>query len=127
MRHLLIIMVLIFTSHGMQAQELTKEEKSKMTLTQQMQAKADTLTKQFDAQLSMTEKQYMLFRKKVHNFMMKRRALMARDMPTEKKNEILDTYYRQEAGEIRDILKGYQFEVYTDIRSQIQPRVQLKM
>lgn len=127
MKRLLILIILMFSGLSVQAQELTEKEKERMTLVQRVEAKADSLTKKFDAQLSMTEKQYMLFRKKAKNFMMKRRALMARDMPTEKKNEILDTYYRQEAGEMRDILKDYQFEVYTDIRSQIQPRIQLGM
>jgi hypothetical protein len=116
MKRLLLLLIFFCSVTAMQGQSFE----------QQMGIQADSLTKKFDAQLSLTEKQYMLFCEKVKVFMIKRRALMTKNLSTEEKNDRLKAMYAEEAGELRDVLKAYQFEVYQDIRSKLQPLVQLR-
>ncbi len=83
-------------------------------------AEAERITKEYNKQLALDGDQFVLFEKKVEEFLIKRAKIENRYTSKEK----LDMLFRMQAREtveMKNILTRPQLEVYRRIKSDIQP------
>ncbi len=91
-----------------------------------IESKAKELTKKYNEQLALRAKQYLLFQKKVEEYLYLSEEI--------KKNydgkEMLDRLYileQEEIGAMSNILTQIQWKLYKDIRPNIQPLTRVKV
>ncbi len=114
MRILLIGLALI-SSSLLSAQDVYTQENTEIH-----DAEAEKITKAYDVQLSLDANQFVLFEKKVEEFLIKRAKIEANYSGKYK----LDMLYRMQAREsveMKNILTRPQLEVYDRIKNEIQP------
>ncbi|PHR11979.1 MAG: hypothetical protein COA40_09535 [Aequorivita sp.] len=81
---------------------------------------AREITDNYDLELSMTEKQELLFQKKVAEFLIRRYKIEA-GLSGKEKLDVLYQLQQEETAEMRDILTQPQMDVYKKIKPSIQP------
>ncbi len=83
-------------------------------------AEAERITKEYQKQLSFTGDQFVLFEKKIQEFLIKRSKIEERYTGKDK----LDMLYRMQAREtveMKNILTRPQLKVYRRVKNEIQP------
>jgi len=82
--------------------------------------RADALTETYNAELALTSKQELLFKKKIEEFLPRYDAIRESHEGREKLNRIL-SLGEEESAEMRNILTKPQFELYVKLKERIQP------
>lgn len=114
MKNLIIVLtVLISTTAFSQDPFLQKD-------TDDYELRADALTETYNAELALTSKQELLFKKKVEQFLPRYDKIRERYEGREKLNRLL-SLGEEESAEMRDILTQPQFNLYVKLKEKIQP------
>jgi len=114
MKKTLIIFAVMFSSI-LSAQDVYTQQN-----TEAHDAEAEQITKEYNKQLSFDADQFVLFEKKIEEFLIKRAKIEDRYQGKEK----LDMLYRMQAREtveMKNILTRPQLKVYKRIKNEIQP------
>ncbi len=82
--------------------------------------RAIEITNSYDLQLSLTEKQELLFQQKVAEFLIRRYKIES-EFSGKEKLDLLYKLQREETAEMNDILTRPQMEVYKQVKPTIQP------
>ncbi len=114
MKTILIIITFLFT-FNVSAQDpiLQKDHKA-------LEAVATKITKTYDDQLGLDGKQFILFEKKVEEFLIKEENIHGQFEGEEKLN-MLYKLRKAETLEMRNVLTQPQFDLYKRIKPQLQP------
>ena len=86
-----------------------------------LEAKAVTITKQYDEQLGLTAKQQMLFKIKVGEYLIKEQKIRQSDWSVKQKFRALRKNAKNETADMGDILTRIQYRMYKRIKPQYQP------
>ena len=93
---------------------------------EKIEAKAKELTKKYNEQLALRAKEYLLFQKKIEEYLH-----LAEDIKENYKGtEMLDRLYilqEEEIGEMHNILTRIQWNLYKKIRPEIQPLARVEI
>jgi hypothetical protein len=87
---------------------------------EQAEKEALEITNSYDLELSLTEKQELLFQRKVEEFLIRRYKIEA-EISGKEKLDLLYGLQKQETAEMNDILTRPQMEVYKQVKPTIQP------
>ena len=100
--------------------ELEQAENRMEELNEKLDKRATEIAKAYDKQLEMTTKQFILFEKKVEEFLITRNKI---ENNFTGKNKLAKLYnmQREETAEMADILTSIQLDVYKQIKDDIQP------
>ncbi len=114
MKKILLVLLLLITT-GMFAQDPMLQKDN-----EEMEARAEWLTQQYNEELALTPKQQLLFQKKVEEFLIRAESIR---MKTEGKNEMdaLAELQIQEITEMNNVLTQPQMDVYKKLRPVMQP------
>ncbi|MFD1014790.1 hypothetical protein [Winogradskyella rapida] len=114
MKTILFIISLLFTIN-LSAQDpiLQKDNEA-------LEAVATKLTKTYDEHLALDGKQFILFEKKIEEYLIKEENIHKKFSGEEKLN-LLYKLRKAETMEMRNVLRQPQFDLYKRIKSQIQP------
>tara|TARA_R110000851_G_scaffold59834_2_gene138355 strand:+ start:25399 stop:25836 length:438 start_codon:yes stop_codon:yes gene_type:complete len=82
--------------------------------------RADALTETYNAELALTSKQELLFKKKIEEFLPRYDDIRESHEGREKLNRIL-SLGEEESAEMRNILTKPQFQLYVKLKERIQP------
>ncbi len=88
--------------------------------TDNYEIRADALTETYNAELSLTSKQELLFKKKVEEFLPRYDAIRKKPEGRDKLNRIL-SLGQEESAEMRNILTQPQFNLYVKMKEKVQP------
>ncbi len=83
--------------------------------------KANKIVLEFDKELSLTEKQELLFQTKQAEFVATSESIINSKRSKKEINGMLLALYQEQANEIKEILTQPQFDVYVDVRNKIDP------
>lgn len=81
---------------------------------------ANKITNAYNKQLAMTNKQFVLFQKKVEEFLITREKIETNFSGKEKLAKLYNMQ-NEETAEMRDILTQPQMDLYVEIKNEIQP------
>ncbi|WP_156115513.1 hypothetical protein [Psychroserpens sp. Hel_I_66] len=87
---------------------------------EQLDDEATKITQAYNDQLALRDKQFMLFQRKVEEFLIRRNKIEDQYEGKEQLN-LLFNLQTTETGEMRNILTGPQFDLYKKIKPKIQP------
>ena len=82
--------------------------------------RADALTETYNAELALTSKQELLFKKKVEEFLPRYDQIRQQYEGRNKLNKLL-SLGEEESAEMRNILSQAQFELYVRMKEKVQP------
>ncbi len=82
--------------------------------------RADALTETYNAELALSSKQELLFKKKVEEFLPRYDAIRKNHEGRDKLNRI-QSLGEEESAEMRNILTQPQFDLYVKMKAKIQP------
>ncbi|TXD94123.1 hypothetical protein [Gillisia hiemivivida] len=114
MKKILLILAIMFSS-VLSAQDVYTQKN-----TESHDAEAERITKEYNKQLSLDANQFVLFEKKIEEFLIKRAKIEKRYTAKDK----LDMLYRMQAREtieMKNILTRPQLKIYRLVKSEIQP------
>ena len=114
MRLLLLLITLLFT-YNISAQDPLVQKDNEA-----LEAVAIKITKIYDDQLGLDGKQYILFEKKVEEYLI-REENIHNNFSGEEKLDQLYKLRKAESMEMRNVLTKPQFDLYIRIKPQIQP------
>lgn len=117
----LFLLLLLFTTTATFAQKYDGVES-----TASQKEQAEKLTQQYNDYLSLTEDQMIMMEQKIAEFLAKRNAIITSSRSIEEKNRMILTFYKEETGEMNDILTRVQLKQYRKIKPEIQPLLILK-
>ncbi|MAT89534.1 MAG: hypothetical protein CMC35_02475 [Flavobacteriaceae bacterium] len=111
----IFLVLLLLTTTGMFAQDPMLQKDN-----EEMEARAELLTQQYNEELALTPKQQLLFQKKVEEFLIRAESIR---MKTEGKNEMdaLAELQIQEITEMNNVLTQPQMDLYKKLRPVMQP------
>jgi hypothetical protein len=114
MRLVVLLITLLFT-YNLSAQDplLQKDNEA-------LEAVAIKITKTYDDQLGLDSKQYVLFEKKVEEYLI-REETIHNNFKGEEKLDKLYKLRKAESMEMRNVLTQPQYDLYLRIKPQIQP------
>lgn len=114
MKKILLVLLLLITT-GMFAQDPMLQKDN-----EEMEARAEWLTQQYNEELALTPKQQLLFQKKVEEFLIRAESIR---MKTKGKNEMdaLAELQIQEITEMNNVLTQPQMDIYKKLRPVMQP------
>lgn len=93
---------------------------------EKIEDKAKELTKKYNEQLALRAKEYLLFQKKIEEYLYLAEAIKENYKGT----EMLDRLYilqEEEIGEMHNILTRIQWNLYKEIRPEIQPLARVEI
>ena len=111
----LIVLFAIFSTGLLFAQDPMLQSDAK-----DLEPKAKAITASYNEELALTSKQYMLFEKKVEEFLIRREKIELRYNGKEKL-DMLFALQQRETKEMNDILTRPQLQVYKKIKPTVQP------
>lgn len=114
MKSILILLSLLFTYQLSGQDPLLQETDSAL------EGVATKITQEYDNHLALDVKQYMLFEKKVEEFLI-REKIIHQNFKGKDKLDMLYKLRKAETLEMRNILTRPQFDLYKRIKQQIQP------
>ncbi|WP_124981428.1 hypothetical protein [Nonlabens xiamenensis] len=114
----LSLIVVFLGFQNLQAQDLDLIEASKS-----QKDRAHLIVTKLNDQLSLTEKQYMLFHEKQTEFIAKNDAVINSDRTPDEANKLLRAFYKEQYQEMDDILTEPQMQVYREIRPVTDPLI----
>lgn len=114
MRTFITTIILIFTIAGF-AQDPMMQDNSEA-----LEDVAVSVTERYNDKLALDAKQYILFQKKVEEFLI-REEKIHKSLNGEEKLNALYKLRKAESLEIRNILTKHQFDLYKRLKPQIQP------
>lgn len=117
----LFLLLLLFTTTATLAQKYDGVES-----TSSQKEQAEKLTQQYNDYLSLTEDQIIIMEQKIAEFLAKRNAIITSSSSIEEKNRMILAFYKEETGEMNDILTRVQLQLYKKIKPEIQPLLVLK-
>lgn len=85
-----------------------------------LEKEADKVTQKYNAELSLTSKQQALFKKKIEEFLIRRKNIETNNNGREKL-DLLYSLQKNETAEMGDILTQPQLRLYKNIKKEIQP------
>ncbi|HBY68856.1 MAG TPA: hypothetical protein DEG69_14590 [Flavobacteriaceae bacterium] len=88
--------------------------------TDNYEMRADALTETYNAELALSSKQELLFKKKIEEFLPRYDAIRKNYEGRDKLNRIL-SLGEEESAEMRDILTQPQFDLYVKMKEKVQP------
>lgn len=114
MKKILTILAFLITTSIFAQDTFTQKHSEKLD------KRATEISKAYDKQLEMTTKQFMLFEKKVEEFLITRNKI-ENNFTGKTKLAKLYNMQREETAEMADILTSIQLDVYKQIKDDIQP------
>ncbi|WP_178988479.1 hypothetical protein [Winogradskyella schleiferi] len=114
MKTTLFILTLLFT-FNLSAQDPILQKNNEA-----LQATATKIAKTYDDQISLDGKQFILFEKKIEEFLIKEEDIHE-NFEGEEKLNLLYKLRKAETMEMRNILTQPQFDLYRRIKPQLQP------
>lgn len=119
MKKILTILAFLITTSIVAQDTFTQKHSEKLD------ERATKIAKAYDKQLEMTNKQFMLFEKKVEEFLITRKKIK-NNFTGKAKLTKLYNMQREETAEMADILTQIQLDVYKQIKDDIQPLDEVK-
>lgn len=114
MRTLITILFLLFSIVGFSQDPIMQSND------ESLESIATSITDKYDDQLALDAKQFMLFQKKVEEFLIREERIHNNFKGEEKLNQLYKLR-KAETLEIRNILTQPQFNLYKRLKTQIQP------
>ncbi|WP_133240859.1 hypothetical protein [Marixanthomonas spongiae] len=111
----LILLLTLFIGFAAQAQDPFLQKDA-----DDYEIRADALTETYNAELALTSKQELLFKKKIEEFLPRYDKIRQNLEGREKLNSLL-SLGEEESAEMRDILTQPQFDLYVRLKEKIQP------
>lgn len=96
---------------------------SSVKATPAQEAKANKIVLQFDDELSLTEKQELLFQTKQAEFIAVNESILNSQRTRKEINGMLLALYQEQANEMKEILTQPQYDVYKKVRNKIDPLI----
>lgn len=96
---------------------------SSVKATPEQEAKANKIVLQFDDELSLTEKQELLFQTKQAEFIAVNESILNSQRTRKEINGMLLALYQEQANEMKEILTQPQYDVYKKVRNKIDPLI----
>jgi hypothetical protein len=96
---------------------------SSVKATPAQEVKANKIVLQFDDELSLTEKQELLFQTKQAEFIAVNESILNSQRTRKEINGMLLALYQEQANEMKEILTQPQYDVYKKVRNKIDPLI----
>lgn len=119
MKNILIVLALMCSSM-LSAQDVYTQENTEVH-----DAEAQKITKTYDTKLSLDANQFVLFEKKVEEFLIKR-AKIEEEYTGKDKLDMLFRMQARETIEMKNILTRPQWKLYKRIKKEVQPLEELE-
>ncbi|UAB80644.1 hypothetical protein INR76_11030 [Marixanthomonas sp. SCSIO 43207] len=114
MKHIVILLALFIGSTAVAQDPFLQKDSDDYEL------RADALTETYNAELALTSKQELLFKKKVEEFLPRYDQIRQQYEGRNKLNKLL-SLGEEESAEMRNILSQVQFELYVRMKEKVQP------
>ncbi len=121
MKNTLQILLIFFFVLGFQS--TTAQDMDLIEGSEAQKEKSSAIVDRFNDRLSLTEKQYLLFKEKQTEFIVKNESVINSTRTPEQANEILRVMYKEQYQEMDDILTERQMEMYREIRPVLDPLI----
>ena len=119
MKKILILLISLVTTIGFAQDPMLQKNNEKLD------DKATKITQEYNDQLALDTKQFMLFQKKVEEFLIRRQKIES-EYKGKEKLDMLYALQELETREMNDILTRPQLNLYKKIKPKIQPLAKVK-
>ncbi|MCK8481887.1 hypothetical protein [Psychroserpens algicola] len=114
MKYLITLFIIVLPIIGFAQDPMLQND------TDELEDQATQITQQYNNELALTSKQFVLFQKKVEEFLIRRETIETKYKGKEKL-DLLFTMQEVETREMNDILTRPQLNLYKKIKAKIQP------